>query len=145
MLRDAGVEVVTGVLEKECREINPVFMTAHTLRRPWVTLKWAQSRDGYIDRIRTAEETPALFSTPVTKALTHRLRSLHDAIMTGSGTVKADNPSLDVRAVSYTHLDVYKRQVINLAMFVARISVELLRSVSSSGIVKSRRSHSRPA
>lgn len=97
MLRDAGVEVVTGVLEKECREINPVFMTAHTLRRPWVTLKWAQSRDGYIDRIRTAEETPALFSTPVTKALTHRLRSLHDAIMTGSGTVKADNPSLDVR------------------------------------------------
>lgn len=97
MLRDAGVEVVTGVLEHECRAINPVFMTAHTLRRPWVTLKWAQSADGYIDVKRSAEEPAAKFSIPVTKALTHRLRSLHDAIMAGSGTVKADNPSLDVR------------------------------------------------
>lgn len=97
MLRDAGVEVVVGVLEKECKEINPVFMTAHTYHRPWVTLKWAQSRDGYIDCKRAAEESPAIFSTPVTKALTHRLRSLSDAILVGSGTVKADNPLLDVR------------------------------------------------
>lgn len=97
MLRDAGVEVVTGVLEEECRAINPVFMTAHTLRRPWVTLKWAQSSDGFIDMIRSHDEPAVRFSGPVTMALTHRLRSLHDAIMTGSGTVNADNPSLDVR------------------------------------------------
>ena len=97
MLREGGVEVVTGVLEHECRAINPVFMTAHTLRRPWVTLKWAQSADGYIDTRRSPDEPSAKFSTPVTKALTHRLRSLHDAIMAGSGTVKADNPALDVR------------------------------------------------
>lgn len=98
MLRDAGVEVTVGVLEEECKAINPVFMTAHTLHRPWVTLKWAQSGDGYIDSRRSPSEPAVTFSTQVTKTLTHRLRSLHDAIMVGSGTVKADNPSLDVRA-----------------------------------------------
>lgn len=97
MLQEAGIEVVTGILEEECRAINPVFITAHTLRRPFVTLKWAQSADGYIDRLRTPDAPPQQFSTPLTKALTHRLRSLNDAIMVGSGTVTADNPSLDVR------------------------------------------------
>lgn len=97
MLREAGVEVITGVLEKECKAINPVFMTAHSCRRPWVTLKWAQSSDGYIDSRLSPSDPPTMFSTPLTKALTHRLRSLHDAIMVGSGTVRADNPALDVR------------------------------------------------
>jgi diaminohydroxyphosphoribosylaminopyrimidine deaminase/5-amino-6-(5-phosphoribosylamino)uracil reductase len=98
MLREAGVEVVTGVLEEECRAVNPVFMTAHTLGRPWVTLKWAQSLDGYIDRTRRPEEAPQRFSDAFTTMLVHRLRSLHDAIMVGSGTVITDNPSLTTRA-----------------------------------------------
>lgn len=98
MLQDAGIEVVHGVLDEECRQLNAKFITAHTLHRPFVTLKWAQSADGYIDHIRT-ESTPhaARFSTPQSSALVHKLRATHDAIMVGSNTVINDNPSLDCR------------------------------------------------
>lgn len=88
MLKDAGVEVVTGCLEKECLELNEKFVTSHLRKRPFVTLKWAESADGYID---------GKISTPLTSMLTHRLRATHDAILVGSGTVLADNPRLDTR------------------------------------------------
>ena len=88
MLKDAGVEVVTGCLEKECLELNEKFVTSHRRKRPLVTLKWAESADGYID---------GKISTPLTSMLTHRLRATHDAILVGSGTVLADNPRLDTR------------------------------------------------
>lgn len=98
MLRDAGVEVATGVMAEESRRINAFFFTAHTLRRPFVTLKWAQSRDRYIDIRRDPAVTPpAAISTAVTRLMTHRLRSLHDAVIVGSSTVIADNPRLDTR------------------------------------------------
>jgi diaminohydroxyphosphoribosylaminopyrimidine deaminase/5-amino-6-(5-phosphoribosylamino)uracil reductase len=97
MLRDAGVEVVTGVLEDKCRAINPVFITAHTLRRPYVTLKWAQSEDGFIDRARTYDQSPAKLSSTLTSTFTHRLRTLNDAIMVGSETAIADRPQLTAR------------------------------------------------
>lgn len=97
MLREAGREVVTGVLEKECLELNRQFMTAHTRKRSYILLKWAQSADGFIDRIRTADEQPQQFSTPLTAALVHQLRSEYNAIMVGSATVRLDNPSLTVR------------------------------------------------
>ena len=97
MLREAGREVVTGVLEKECLELNRQFMTAHTRKRPYILLKWAQSADGFIDRLRTADEQPQQFSTPLTAALVHQLRSEYNAIMVGSATVRLDNPSLTVR------------------------------------------------
>ncbi|MDE5635651.1 MAG: bifunctional diaminohydroxyphosphoribosylaminopyrimidine deaminase/5-amino-6-(5-phosphoribosylamino)uracil reductase RibD, partial [Muribaculaceae bacterium] len=98
MLREAGVEVVSGVMEKECRELNVVFFTAHTRRRPFVTLKWARSADGFMDRRRLAGEPAARFSNELTAMLTHRLRSVHDAILTSSATVNADNPLLTVRS-----------------------------------------------
>lgn len=97
MLREAGREVVTGVLEKECLELNRQFMTAHTRKRPYILLKWAQSADGFIDRLRTADEQPQQFSTPLTAALVHQLRNEYNAIMVGSATVRLDNPSLTVR------------------------------------------------
>ena len=97
MLRDAGIEVVTGLLEQECVALNRRFMTAHTLRRPFVTLKWAQSSDGYMDIKRTPDGIPAKFSTVLGSTLVHRLRSLHDAITAGSGTIEYDRPRLDTR------------------------------------------------
>lgn len=97
ILRKAGAEVITGVLEQECRAINPHFVRAHTSPYPFVTLKWAQSTDGWLDAEREASEGAVRFSTPLTTQLVHRLRSLHDAIMVGSGTVLLDNPRLDVR------------------------------------------------
>lgn len=98
MLREAGAEVVTGVMEDECRALNRPFMTAHTHHRPYILLKWAQSADGYMDRRRTADDpTPARFSGALSLMMVHRLRAQFDAIMTGSGTVIADNPRLDTR------------------------------------------------
>lgn len=88
ILRDAGVDVTVGCLEEECKELNHKFMIAHSLHRPYVTLKWAESADGYID---------GHISSPLTSMLVHRERALHDAILVGSGTWIADKPRLDTR------------------------------------------------
>jgi len=97
MLREAGIEVVVGMLEKECRELNRRFMTAHTSGRPWVQLKWAQTADGYIALPPEVGENPLHMSTPVTMRLMHRQRSLCDAIVVGAATARIDNPSLTTR------------------------------------------------
>jgi diaminohydroxyphosphoribosylaminopyrimidine deaminase/5-amino-6-(5-phosphoribosylamino)uracil reductase len=97
MLRDAGVNVVTGVLADESKRLNAQFITAHTLHRPFITLKWAQSSDGYIDCVRTPDQPAARFSTTLTLSGVHRLRAAHDAILVGSQTIIADRPRLDVR------------------------------------------------
>lgn len=98
MLREAGVEVVTGVLEKEAWELNKAFMTLQTEGRPYVILKWAESADGFIDRNRTAvSEAPARLSSPETLRRVHKLRSEVGAIMVGTRTALLDNPSLTVR------------------------------------------------
>lgn len=101
MLREAGVEVVTGVLETEARELNRVFMTVQTEQRPYVRLKWAQSSDGFLDRTRSsAAEAPVVFSTPETQARVHKLRAESSAILVGTHTALLDNPSLTVRCWS---------------------------------------------
>lgn len=94
MICDAGIEVEVGVLEKECREINRKFFTAHINRRPYVLLKWAQSKD----RLMAADGNQSVaISTPETQMLVHRERAEYGAILVGSGTVKSDNPALTVR------------------------------------------------
>ena len=97
MLREAGIEVVVGVLEQECRALNRRFMTAHSTGRPWVQLKWAQTADGYIALPPDAGENPLHMSTTVTMRLMHRQRSLCDAIVVGANTARIDNPSLTTR------------------------------------------------
>lgn len=94
MLREAGIEVIEGVMEEECRAINPAFMTAHSLHRPYIMLKWAQSSDGYI---ASTDGAPVKFSTPLTSVLMHRKRALFDGIMIGANTLRNDNPRLDTR------------------------------------------------
>ena len=96
-LRDAGVEVTVGVLEEECRLLNRRFFTVQENCRPYVVLKWAQSKDGFIDKNREAQERPVTFSTPATGMLVHRLRAMSDAILVGTRTALLDNPSLTVR------------------------------------------------
>lgn len=98
-LRDAGIEVTTGVLEAQCLALNKRFITFHTLHRPWITLKWAQSADGFIDRERhsRADGEPIRFSTPWTQMLVHRLRATHQAILVGRRTWELDQPSLTTR------------------------------------------------
>ena len=72
MLREAGVEVVTGVMEEEARALNKAFMTLQTKGRPYIILKWAQSEDGFIDRLRTDVSEPVtVLSSPETSRLVH--------------------------------------------------------------------------
>lgn len=106
MLRDAGIEVVVGVMEKECRELNKRFLCLYEKKRPYVILKWAQTGDGFIDRKRSLEDLKirsledshlngALpISTPETKKLVHKMRAENMAIMVGTNTVLMDNPRL---------------------------------------------------
>ncbi len=94
MLREAGVEVTTCVLENECRQLNRKFITAHTEGRPYVLLKWAESADGFMS---TGNGAQTHISTPATQTVMHRLRAGYDAIMVGANTVRTDNPSLTTR------------------------------------------------
>jgi diaminohydroxyphosphoribosylaminopyrimidine deaminase/5-amino-6-(5-phosphoribosylamino)uracil reductase len=100
LLRNAGIEVVVGVLEEACKALNKRFFTFHRQNRPYVILKWAQTKDGFIDTIRTDSE-PAIhwISAPETQALVHQWRSQEQAILVGWKTIENDNPSLTVREV----------------------------------------------
>lgn len=93
----AGVDVTTGVLKDLCEEQNKVFLTAHRLKRPFVTLKWAQSRDGYMALLKDGAPEPVKFSTDASTAIVHAMRARHDAIMVGSSTAMVDTPRLSVR------------------------------------------------
>ena len=97
-LKKAGIEVQVGILEKECRELNKRFFTFHERQRPYVILKWAQTKDGYLDKIRnTNDQVVNWISAPETKALVHKWRSEEQSILVGRKTVENDNPSLTVR------------------------------------------------
>ncbi len=98
-IQEAGIDVTVGVLERECRELNRRFITFHTACRPVVTLKWAQSSDGFMDmeRVDYKMERPYAFSTAYTRMLVHRCRAEHEAILVGKRTALADNPSLTNR------------------------------------------------
>lgn len=97
ILREGGVEVSVGLLEEQCKEVAKIFMTNQLLRRPYITLKWAESSDGYIDYHRSASEPAAKISTPYIQLLTHKLRGEHDAILIGRGTAIMDQPRLNNR------------------------------------------------
>ena len=94
ILRAAGIEVVSSVLEDECRRLNQGFITRVTRGRPLATLKLALSLDG---RIAAASGDSQWISSAASRALVHRWRSEADAVMVGAGTVLADNPRLTCR------------------------------------------------
>lgn len=98
MLREAGVEVTLGVLEAEAWELNRPFLTTQLAKRPWVVLKWAQSLDGAMDRLRTeACQQPVSFSSPLQRRRVHALRQQCDAILVGYRTALLDDPQLTNR------------------------------------------------
>lgn len=98
-LRNAGCEVVTGTLEEEARRLNRRFFTFHEKKRPYITLKWAESGDGFIDMQRgeNFSREPNWITGKPERVLVHRWRSAEEAILVGAGTVRCDNPRLNVR------------------------------------------------
>ena len=92
-LKDAGIEVVVGVLEKECQWLNRRFFTYHREHRPYIILKWAQTANGFID-----DDGKALqISNEQTQMLSHQLRAEEDAILVGHTTDIREHPQLTVR------------------------------------------------
>ncbi|GAA1688684.1 bifunctional diaminohydroxyphosphoribosylaminopyrimidine deaminase/5-amino-6-(5-phosphoribosylamino)uracil reductase RibD [Microbacterium sediminicola] len=93
-LRAAGVDVVSGVLGDQAREVIDSWLAVQRLGRPHVTVKWAQSLDG---RVAAADGTSQWITGPASRADVHRRRALADAIVAGTGTVLADDPALTAR------------------------------------------------
>ena len=93
----AGVEVITGVLEKEAKDLNKRFFTFFQTKRPYVILKWAQTSDKIIGK---ADKSRLFISNEFTNRMVHRWRSEEAAIMVGTYTAMHDNPSLTVRLVN---------------------------------------------
>jgi len=93
-LRDAGIDVIGGVLESEVEELLEEWMLAARLGRPHVTVKWASSLDG---RAAAADGSSQWISGPESRKLVHLQRAAADAIVVGTGTLLADDPSLTAR------------------------------------------------
>ena len=98
-LKKNDCEVIVGVLEGKCKEINKRFFTFHNKKRPYIVLKWAETRDGFIDVIREkdAEKKPNWISNAYSQQLVHKWRSEERSILVGTNTVVEDNPKLNVR------------------------------------------------
>ena len=99
IMKNAGIDVVEGVMEDEAKELNRRFFVYHIKKRPYVILKWAQTLDGYIDAIRKPTDpiAPIWVTNEMSRKVVHRWRSEEQAILIGTNTVAKDNPRLDVR------------------------------------------------
>lgn len=99
-LKEAGIEVEYGILDKECRELNKRFFTFHEKKRPYIILKWAQTQDGFISHWPLPENKEDNWITDKeSKKLVHQWRTEEQAILIGYNTLIADNPYLTTRLV----------------------------------------------
>ncbi|HOJ18535.1 MAG TPA: bifunctional diaminohydroxyphosphoribosylaminopyrimidine deaminase/5-amino-6-(5-phosphoribosylamino)uracil reductase RibD [Ignavibacteriaceae bacterium] len=97
ILKSAGIEVVSGVLEEKCRELNRFFLKFHSEKRPFITLKIAQTLDG---KIADSSYASKWITGQKSRVLVHNFRSEFDAVLVGLNTVMVDNPFLDTRFVN---------------------------------------------
>ena len=98
-LAKAGIDVKVGVLEEECKKLNKRFFTFHEKKRPYIILKWAQTKNGFMDNKRTEDNIGSALqiTNQESKKLVHKWRSEEQAIMVGTNTALLDNPQLTVR------------------------------------------------
>lgn len=97
MMNDAGLNVNVGVLENECIASHKRFFTFHQKLRPYIILKWAESKDGFIAPVDQDKGKPYWISTAESKKLVHRWRTEEQAILIGTNTAEMDNPKLTAR------------------------------------------------
>lgn len=93
----AGCEVIVGVLEDACNELNKRFFTFQQQHRPYILLKWAQTADGFIAPAKRNEQAPVWISNALSKQRSHQLRAAEQAILIGTQTAIDDDPSLTTR------------------------------------------------
>ncbi len=99
-LKKNNIKVRTGVLEEKANYINRRFFTFHQKKRPFVILKWAETRDGFIDPLQKNRKDGINWITqPRIKLFVHQWRSLEQSIMVGWKTINNDNPQLNVRKI----------------------------------------------
>ena len=96
-MRKAGIDVKVAILEKESRELNKRFFTFHEKKRPYIILKWAESKDGFI--APKNQTKPFWMTSSESKNLVHKWRAEEEAILVGRITAEKDNPSLTVREI----------------------------------------------
>lgn len=98
-LKNSGAKAITGILEDKCRKINSRFFTFHEKKRPYIILKWAESKDGFIDIDRKDNEKKGVWLTNETcRVLVHKWRAEEASILIGKNTALLDNPSLNIRS-----------------------------------------------
>ncbi|QQV03251.1 MULTISPECIES: bifunctional diaminohydroxyphosphoribosylaminopyrimidine deaminase/5-amino-6-(5-phosphoribosylamino)uracil reductase RibD [Chryseobacterium] len=95
IIQDAGIEVISGILEDECIALNKRFFTFHNKKRPYIILKWAESKDHFMDK----DFRPTQISNSLTKQFVHQLRNNEHSILIGTMTALRDNPSLTTREI----------------------------------------------
>lgn len=96
-LQKHNIEVKTGILEKQAIELNKRFFTYHIKKRPYIVLKWAETKDGFISRLNVKNRDENIISSAEALKLVHLWRSEEQSIMVGYNTVITDNPYLNVR------------------------------------------------
>ena len=93
-LRNAGIDVVEGIMTEQCIDLNKRFFTRIQKQRPYIILKWAQTSDGYF---APADRSQKWISSQNAKQLVHRWRTEEDAVLVGKNTALSDNPRLNSR------------------------------------------------
>jgi diaminohydroxyphosphoribosylaminopyrimidine deaminase/5-amino-6-(5-phosphoribosylamino)uracil reductase len=93
-LKEAGIEVISGILEDQCTALNRRFFTRVIEQRPYIILKWAETANGYFAPKNTLQEW---ISGPLAKKLVHKWRTEEDAVLIGKYTAIYDNPQLTTR------------------------------------------------
>ncbi len=140
LLKQAGVTVETGLLEKRARRLNEVFVTVMRARRPFVALKAAASLDG---RIATVGGESRWITGEQSRAFSHRLRGWYDGVLVGAGTALKDDPLLTPRVSPYEA----KKPVRIVVDSTARISLEsrLVKSAPECPLLVAVTARARPA
>lgn len=96
-LKENGCEVVVGVLENQCHQLNKRFFTFHQKSRPYIFLKWAETKDGFIAPLKKDKIAPEWITNSFSRQYVHKLRSQEQAILVGTNTILHDNPTLNTR------------------------------------------------
>ena len=106
-LQKAGVNVMIGILKKECTDLHKRFLTYQLKKRPYIILKWAQTSDGYISPKEKEKKEPFLISNKKSRILSHKWRAHEHAILIGAQTLRDDNPKLTTRIWNGNNCNTY--------------------------------------